>query len=283
MKTENGTQAFGGFHIGYWLEDTLRTTTYIGKPNVFIDLYASDKPIQLNVDGFLFYQSVKKRISESNLFLGISYMYVKSDINLDFNLSEKPYAKDETIASVSLIAEYDTRNNQLSPTSGMFLSAKAQFYDDAVGGDYNFVNYKTTNLFYNKINENMNLDFSVVGETVDGKRKDIAAYLYPFISMRGIPAMKYQGGSVVTLQSELSYNFTPRWEGTLFGGIGKAFSRQILAKDLTFSEAENIAAGGVGFRYLIAQKFGLKAGIDIATSKDGQTVYIQMGTAWRGF
>ena len=39
VRTENGTQGFGGFHIGYWLEDTLRTATYIGKPNVFIDLY----------------------------------------------------------------------------------------------------------------------------------------------------------------------------------------------------------------------------------------------------
>jgi hypothetical protein len=152
-----------------------------------------------------------------------------------------------------------------------------------VGGDYNFVNYKVTNLFYNKMNEKINLDFSLVGETVDGERREIAPYLYPFISMRGVPAMKYQGASVLTLQTEFSYNFTPRWEGTLFGGIGKAFSRHIAGDDVSFSEASNIVAGGAGFRYLIAEKFGLKAGIDIATSKDGTSFYIQMGTAWRGF
>ncbi len=281
VRTENGTQGFGGFHIGYWLEDTLRTATYIGKPNVFIDIYAGNQAIQLNVDGVLFYQSVKKRIGESAWFLGASYMYVKSDINLDFDL--KPIVKEETIASVSLIAEYDTRNNQLTPINGMFLSVRAQIYDDAVGGDYNFVNYKMTSLFYNNINDKINLDFSVVGETVEGDRREIAPYLYPFVSMRGVPAMKHQGGSVVTLQTELSYNFTPRWEGTLFGGVGKAFSRQVAKSDVSFSESSNIVAGGVGFRYLIAEKFGLKAGVDIATSKDGQTFYIQMGTAWRGF
>jgi hypothetical protein len=281
LRTENGTQGLGGFHIGYWLEDTLRTATYIGTPNVFIDIYVNNKAVQLNVDGFLFYQSIKKRIFESNWFLGASYMYVKSDINLDFELN--PVIKEETIASVSLIAEYDTRDNQLSPTSGMFLSARAQIYDEAVGGDYNFINYKTSNLFYNKLSDKINLDFNVVGETITANRRDIAPYLYPFISMRGLPMMKYQGGSVVVIQSEFSYNFTTRWEGTLFGGIGKSFAQQVAAPDKSFSDAENIVAGGVGFRYLIAEKFGLKAGRDIATSKDGTSFYIQMGTAWRGF
>jgi len=281
FRTENGTEGVGGFHIGYWLKDTLRTATYIGKPNIFIDIYAGNKAVQLNVDGQFFLQSVKKRIGESNWFLGASYMYIKSDINVDFDL--KPLAKEETIASVSLIADYDTRNNILTPTQGIFLSARAQIYDEAVGGDYNFVNYKVTNLFYNKMNEKINLDFSLVGETVDGDKREIAPYLYPFISMRGLPLLKYQGGSVVTVQTEFSYNFTPRWEGTLFGGVGKAFSKQVVGSDVSFSNAENIIAGGVGFRYLIAEKFGLKAGIDIATSKDGTSFYIQMGTAWRGF
>ena len=281
LRTENGTEGLGGFHIGYWLEDTLRTATYIGKPNVFIDIYAGNQAIQLNVDGMLFYQSIKKRVAESDWFLGASYMYVKSDMNLDFDLN--PIAREETIASVSLIAEYDTRDNQLSPSSGMFISVRAQIYDDFVGGDYNFVNYKSTNLFYNKLTDKLNMDFNIVGETVDGDRREIAPYLYPFISMRGVPAMKYQGGSVVTMQTELSYNFTSRWEGTLFGGLGKAFSRQVSAANSSFSDAPNIAAGGVGFRYLIAEKFGLKAGIDVATSKDGTSFYIQIGTAWKGF
>ena len=101
--------------------------------------------------------------------------------------------------------------------------------------------------------------------------------------MRGLPLLKYQGGSVMTAETEFSYNFTPRWESTIFGGVGKAFSKQIVGNDVSFSDAKYIVVGGVGFRYLIAEKFGLKAGIDIATSKDGTSFYIQMGTAWRGF
>jgi len=34
---------------------------------------------------------------------------------------------------------------------------------------------------------------------------------------------------------------------------------------------------------LVVAKFGLKAGVDVATSKDGTSFYIQIGTAWKGF
>jgi len=42
-----------------------------------------------------------------------------------------------------------------------------------------------------------------------------------------------------------------------------------------------VVAGGVGFRYLIAKRFGLKAGLDVAVSNDDHGIYIQVGTAWK--
>jgi hypothetical protein len=101
--------------------------------------------------------------------------------------------------------------------------------------------------------------------------------------MRGIPMMRYQGEKITTLQSQLSYAFTDRWKGLVFAGIGKAFGKQIISEEHTFSEAENIIAGGIGFRYMLAKKFGLRVGIDIAKSKESEAFYIQVGSAWKGF
>lgn len=170
-----------------------------------------------------------------------------------------------------------------SPNKGQFISLKAQFYDEKFGGDYNFINYKSTNLFYNKINSKINLDFNLVADIVEGDKSEIPSYLYPFISMRGIPMMRYQGEKVITLQSQFSYEITPRWKGLVFGGIGRTFGKQIAAPEHTFSEAPNRVAGGVGFRYLIAEKFGLRVGIDLAKSQESEAFYIQVGTAWKGF
>jgi hypothetical protein len=42
-----------------------------------------------------------------------------------------------------------------------------------------------------------------------------------------------------------------------------------------------VAAGGGGFRYLIARAFGMRAGVDVAYGEDGFAFYITTGSAWR--
>jgi len=281
--TENGTTIAGAFHTGYWLEDTLRTTTYIGNPNVYINLYANDKPFEMHLKGLFFYQDVKFRVKDSNFFLGGSYMTTSSKVEFDFPNFDRDFGKDVNIASVGLIAEYDSRDNQMSPNEGMLLTAKSFFYDKSVGSDYKLERYKAKGLFYNKLNEKVNLDFSVLGETVSGDRGEIPPYMYPFVIMRGVPMMKYQGEHVTQLEAQVSYNFTPRWRGLAFGGVGRAFGEQTVANKIDFSYAKDIYAGGVGFRYLLARKFGLRVGVDIAKSQEDEAFYIQFGTAWNGF
>ena len=64
--TENGTRAAGGFHMGHWKEDTIRTTTLALKYDVNMDIYTQNGPsLGMNGDGNYFYQSVKFRILES--------------------------------------------------------------------------------------------------------------------------------------------------------------------------------------------------------------------------
>jgi hypothetical protein len=44
----------------------------------------------------------------------------------------------------------------------------------------------------------------------------------------------------------------------------------------------SVYSGGVGFRYLLARVLGLRAGLDVAGSSDGDhAVYLVMGSAWR--
>jgi hypothetical protein len=41
-----------------------------------------------------------------------------------------------------------------------------------------------------------------------------------------------------------------------------------------------IPAGGIGLRYLIARKLGLRVGLDVGFSHVDQIVYVQTGSAW---
>jgi hypothetical protein len=43
---------------------------------------------------------------------------------------------------------------------------------------------------------------------------------------------------------------------------------------------QNVSSGGFGFRYELARKFGLNAGIDIAHSAGTTAFYFVVGNAW---
>jgi hypothetical protein len=41
-----------------------------------------------------------------------------------------------------------------------------------------------------------------------------------------------------------------------------------------------VGTGGAGFRYLIARRLGLQAGVDVAFGPDDPAIYLQIGHAW---
>jgi hypothetical protein len=47
-----------------------------------------------------------------------------------------------------------------------------------------------------------------------------------------------------------------------------------------FGKKNSVVSGGVGFRYLLAQKFGMKRGMDFAFGRDDFAFYVTMEHAW---
>ena len=94
------------------------------------------------------------------------------------------------------------------------------------------------------------------------------------VNLRGIPAMRFLDHAVVTGEAEVRWNVTNRWAAILFAGVGytgEAFS------DL---DSGPLPAAGIGFRYHLARKLGLWAGLDFAKSEEDEAVYITVGNAW---
>jgi hypothetical protein len=61
-----------------------------------------------------------------------------------------------------------------------------------------------------------------------------------------------------------------------FAGVGKAYGRR-----QSWSDAKTVVSGGAGFRYLVARKLNLYAGLDFARGPEESAVYITAGSAWR--
>ena len=100
-------------------------------------------------------------------------------------------------------------------------------------------------------------------------------YSFPFITMRGIPVMRYQGNATVVLETENRYDLNLRWSLVGFAGTGRTYSSSEFMNDKTWHWS-----GGAGVRYLLARVFKLRVGIDVAAGPDQFAYYIVFGHNW---
>lgn len=283
-KTENGTYMYGGGHMGVWKDDHVRYTGALAKMNINMSFYLDTREdsfnlsegIKFNIDGKFLYQKLLFRIRESNWWLGADYIYVnaanafKPGSILPPEIPEPGF--DFTLGGLGMTVQYDGRNTIFTPSSG--LSAKFEYknFDDNWGSDYNYDSYSGSLFHYTPFGDYSSLGLRLDAQTISG---DSPFFAYPFVDLRGIPAMRYQGENVLVGEAEYLWGVTPRWTVVFFGGVGRTSSIH------RFKETgQTVGAGGLGFRYRLARKFGLQSGIDIARGPEDTSIYLTVGSAW---
>lgn len=294
--TENGTRFGAAFHLGFWKEDTIRTTTAAGALDLNMNFYLRDVPVDMNLKGFAAYQEIMFRIANSDFFLGANYIYV--DIESKKNSEGLPilnpiFEQTFKMGALSAVAQYDTRDTIFTPSKGLFAKATIRRFDEKFGGNENFWRYGAKAFYFQPLSEKLIFGLRVEGESVDASEGDRIPYMAkPSVNMRGIPAMRYQGQKMLLAEAQLRWEFIERWNLVFFGGAGKAFGDEtrlepgtgIVEENLSFKDAPTHPAGGVGFRYELARKFGLWGGLDFATSEENDfAFYITVGSAWGAF
>lgn len=283
-KTENGTYGYGAAHLGVWKNDHVRYVGALAKMSINLafylnsrnDSFSPDRGIEFNLDGTFLLQQAKFRLKESNWWLGANYLYINAENTFKPGRALPPVLSgpgfEFDLGSLGLVIEYDGRNTVFTPSSG--LSAKLEYknFDDNWGSDFDYDNYKGSLFHYTPFGDYSSLGLRLQAQTVRG---DTPFFAYPFVYLRGIPAMRYQGETVITGEVEYLWGLTPRWSVVFFGGAGRVSSIN------RFKETdETVGAGGLGFRYRLARKQGLQAGIDIARGPEDTSIYLVVGSAW---
>ncbi len=155
------------------------------------------------------------------------------------------------------------------------MSAKFEYknFAETWGGDYDYDSYKGSLLHYTPFGDYSSLGLRFVAEKVSG---EVPYFSYPFVMLRGIPAMRYQGESALVAEAEYLWGMTPRWSLVFFGGVGKTTTINEFR-----GEGQTVGAGGLGFRYRLARKLGLQAGVDVARGPEDTSIYLTVGSAWQ--
>ncbi len=296
VGTENSTRFGAAYHLGFWKEDTIRTTTAIGAMDVNMNFYLRDLGVDMNLKGYMAYQELMYRIGASDFFVGGNYLYV--DIESKRNDGRLPiidrfFEREFKMGALSAVVQYDTRDTIFTPSDGLFAKATVRRVDENFGGNENFWRYGAKAFYFHPVLDKVTLGLRIEGEAVHASDGDYIPYVaYPSINMRGIQAMRYQGENMLLGEMQLRWEFKERWNLVLFGGSGKVFGEEnkyelgtgVVKEDISFKDSPAHWAGGVGFRYELARKFGLWGGLDFATSEENDfAFYITVGSAWGAY
>jgi len=271
--TANDSWFAGAGHFGSWREDSIRYTGLLGYAHVNLDYYVGGNGFGYQIDGAFLMQDLLFRVADTPLFLGGRYTLIANEVELrEGGGGILPDELESTNASIGVEALYDTRDSIFTPDTGWQVQLTGSSHNEAFGGDFNYLAGLLDTRFWQPVREDFVLGLRAKGEVAG---EDAPFYSQPFIDLRGVPAMRYQGNQVYTLDSELRYDFTPRWSAVGFLGVGGADSSRELRPDY-----DGIVAGGAGFRYLVGRPIGARAGIDIGVGPEGPALYIQFGSAW---
>ena len=98
---------------------------------------------------------------------------------------------------------------------------------------------------------------------------------YPWVTLRGVPALRYQNETTGVVETELWWNIFDRW--AVLGFIGVAATRGDVRQ---YEDESGIVAGGLGGRFLFRPQDNLYVGADVARGPEDRVFCIQIGHAW---
>ena len=281
VVTQNGTWAAFGGDSSRWFDARLKTLAGGGTGRVNLDFYGLGNAPTFN-EGVRYSLNFSALVLQGNWQLapkspwsvGVRYVYA----DVDPTLREQPAfpgiadALRVKVSAPTAIVEYDSRDNVFTPTRGIYAETSYMASRKGLGATDDFERFEQLLIGWWPASDDVTL----------GARGDYASssngtpfFLRPYIQLRGVPAVRYQGQQVAAVEVEARWQFYGRWSVVAFGGVGTARSERN-----DFSITQNVGSGGLGFRYELARKFGLHAGIDVAHSPGTTAFYLVVGNAW---
>jgi hypothetical protein len=271
FATANGSWGAGGGHMGIWRDDSIRYLGGAAYAELHLDFYGlTDAARRFEMKAVPIVQELVFRIASSRLYAGGRWVFAHSDIRFadappDALLGSEA---ESVVSGAGAVVTWDARDTIFTPSSGTRAEASFLWYDPAIGSDYQYWKLSAYELGYFPVSRTVTAALRVDAQVTGG---DVPFYALPYVKLRGVPALRYQGDSVLVAETELRWDFVRRWSAVGFAGVG--------AVDALRDEVAWSAGGGV--RYLLARAFGLRMGADVARGPEEWAFYVVFGNAWR--
>jgi hypothetical protein len=282
LATENGTEGLFAGHLGTWMNGRLRTTAAVADMDVNLEFFGLGG--QRNPGDGLDYTIAAQggviggnyKFGEKPLWFGLRFLQATPRVSFDFPAADlpdiPPEDQDLRLTALTPSLTLDMRNNFFTPTQGWYADLSVPIFRKQLGGDRDFETAALLGMHYRPLAESL---FFAARGGVKTSSDGTPFYLRPFVWLRGVQALGYQGEDAAEFEAELRWQLHTRFSLVGFGGAGIARSDQF-----TDDKDKTVTAGGAGFRYLLARKHGLHMGLDVAFGPDNPVLYVIFGNAW---
>lgn len=282
MGTENRSWGTFAGDMRHWLDDRIQTLVGMAYLSVKLDFHGlgensvlEDNPVRYTLEPAAFALRARYRFGDTLFWAGASYAFATTEVLVDApeEIPSIPdYDKRSRVGGITPSATYDSRDSMFTPTQGSYLEASCGVFGKALGGQDSFQRASVTGIQYFELPLKLYLGFRGDATAAFG---DAPFYLHPYISLRGVPVMRYQGEEIAQFETELRWQFWGRLSVLGFAGVGSAWN------DFEHVDSpQSVLAGGTGMRYELARRYGLHMGVDVAFSRDTTAFYVQVGSAW---
>ena len=281
--TENGSWGSGAFVLLPISRDRYRWTGAAGYLDLNLKFYGfgaesgfQEHPLPFTIKTGATIQRLQARLGSSDFLAGLQYIFLSTRSRFDGELPAgiTPRELESDVGGLGAMLEHDTRDNFLSPQRGADFFGEATTFEPAFGSDTSFGKARIQTLFFGRPMDHWGYGLRIEAQYAWG---DMPFYMRPTLVMRGLTAGKYLDRVSLLAEGEPRFWVDERWMLLAFGGAGK-----VAPSWSDVGSAETVWAAGFGFRYLLARKLGLQAGVDLGLGPSNQrAVYIQIGSAWR--
>jgi hypothetical protein len=281
LRTDNGTRGWFGAHLGTWADGRVRTTIALADIDLNLEFFGlggdrvSDAGLGYSVKGKGGVLGGSYKIGDSDLWIGLRYSNVQTTVSSAAVTSTLPGVSPSDfnlhLGALTPSITLDKRNNFFTPTRGWYVDLSIPAYRDSFGSDRNFETLNLTAMWFQPLGETL---FLGVRGTYKDSSDDAPFFLKPYVNLRGVQALRFQGEQAAEVEAEVRWRLKSRFSIVGFAGYGAA--RSSIVQDRQAS----VTSGGAGFRYLIARRYGLHLGLDVAASADDSAIYVIFGNAW---
>ncbi|WP_316636102.1 BamA/TamA family outer membrane protein [uncultured Flavobacterium sp.] len=280
MYTGNKSWLVGAFRSATLIKPKILYRVMAGYGDMNLSFYENlpsgkDEEFKLNFKSYAFYTQWLKQFRNAKWSAGPQYFFLNSEIKLPTeNLPSfiKPKDIKSTISQLGGAIQFDGRDSFFTPDKGIRLQSDFFWSDKAIGSDYNSWRVNLSAIGYQPITPKLIMGLRFEGEQSFGNPP---FYMLPGINLRGIPAGRYQGKTSLVTEVEFRWDLYRRWSLMGYAGGANAFNdwSKAFDKPLEYSY-------GTGFRYLLARKFKLRMGVDVAKGPEDWAYYVVFGSNW---